>query len=74
MGTNRTGMLNEITSAIGQINILRVYLYQTTENLFEGMFNINIANDDMINELFVRLLDVEGLQSIEILDDEDSQS
>ncbi len=74
MGTNRTGLLNEISSAIGQINILRVYLYQTTENLFEGMFNINISNDEMINELFVRLLDVEGLQSIEIFEGEDSQS
>ncbi len=71
LGDDRLGMLSEITSAIGQINILRINLYKTAENLFEGIFTVNLPNEDIINELFVRLLSVNGMHSVEVLDEEE---
>ncbi len=71
LGDDRLGMLSEITSAIGQINILRINLYKTADNLFEGIFTVNLQNEEVVNELFVRLLSIKGMKSVEVIDDED---
>jgi RelA/SpoT family (p)ppGpp synthetase len=72
LGDDRLGMLGEITSAIGQINILRINLYKTAENLFEGIFTVNLPNEEIINELFVRLLSIKGMNSVEILEEDET--
>ena len=71
LGDDRLGMLSEITSAIGQINILRINLYKTADNLFEGIFTVNLPNEEVVNELFVRLLSIKGMKSVEVIDEED---
>jgi len=71
IGDDRTGMLNDITNAIGQINIMRINLYKTSDLMFEGVFMLNLPNEDVENELFSRLLSVPGLKSVEIIQDEE---
>ena len=71
IGDDRTGMLNDITNAIGQLNILRINLYKTSDLMFEGIFMLNLPNEEIENELFTRLLSVQGLKSVEIMQDDD---
>ena len=69
-GDDRLGMLGDITNSIGQINILRVNLYKTNDSKFEGIFTLNLPNDEMLNELFIRLFSVKGLTSVDMIDTE----
>jgi RelA/SpoT family (p)ppGpp synthetase len=71
-GEDRVGMLADLTNSIGQVNIQRVSLYKTNDMKFEGIFSINIINDDMINELIVRLFSVRGLLSADIIENDTS--
>lgn len=68
IGDDRSGMLHDITNAIGQINILRTNLYKTTDSLFEGIFTLSLPNEDTVNELFARLFSVDGMRSVEIIE------
>jgi (p)ppGpp synthase/HD superfamily hydrolase len=71
-GEDRVGMLADLTNSIGQVNIQRVSLYKTNDMKFEGIFSVNIINDDMINELIVRLFSVRGLLSADIIENDTS--
>jgi len=72
VGEDRPGMLNEITNAIGQINIQRINLYKTSTSVFEGAFTLNITDQENLNSLFTKLLCIKGIQGIERMDDGDS--
>jgi hypothetical protein len=39
--------------------------------MFEGVFMLNLPNEEVENELFSRLLSVPGLKSVEIIQDEE---
>jgi guanosine-3',5'-bis(diphosphate) 3'-pyrophosphohydrolase len=71
IGDDRPGMLNDITMAIGQINIQRINLFKTADASFEGVFTLNIIDEDMQNGLFSRLLSTKGLKAVEKIDEED---
>lgn len=71
LGEDRSGILNEITNAIGQINIQRINLYKTSSSVFEGAFTLSITDSDHLNHLFTKLLSIKGIRGIERIDDED---
>ncbi len=66
-GDDRDGMLLDITNSIGSGNIRRVNL-DTSGDLFEGALTIHVSDDDRLNEIFVKLLMVKGIRSVERLD------
>jgi (p)ppGpp synthase/HD superfamily hydrolase len=67
-GDDRTGILIDITNAIGQLNIQRINL-SSTNALFEGAFTVAIPEKSFINTLYVKLLGIKGLKGVEILED-----
>lgn len=69
VGDDRPGMLNEISQAIGQVNVHRINLAQTSNSMFEGTIIVNITNKNTANKLFSNLLVLRGIREVEIIED-----
>ena len=71
IGEDRAGMLNEITKAIGQINIQRINLFKTSDAQFEGVFTLSMVDEELINTVFTRLFSIKGLRAVERIEEEE---
>lgn len=69
LGEDRSGMLNDITNAIGQINIQRINLYKTSNSVFEGVFTLNVHDMSNLNSLFSKILSIKGIRGIERMEE-----
>jgi guanosine-3',5'-bis(diphosphate) 3'-pyrophosphohydrolase len=69
IGEDRPGMLNEITNALGEINIQRINL-ASSNSVFEGAFTLSLRQESSINSIFAKLLNIKGLKGVERMDDE----
>ncbi len=63
-GDDREGMLTDISSAIGQNNIVRINL-DTSGTNFEGAIIVKVLDSRELNQIFARLLGVKGISSVE---------
>ena len=69
IGEDKPGMLNEITSVLGEINIQRINL-ASSNSVFEGAFTLSLREETSINAIFAKLLSIKGLKGVERLDDD----
>jgi GTP diphosphokinase / guanosine-3',5'-bis(diphosphate) 3'-diphosphatase len=69
IGEDRSGMLNDITNALGEINIQRINL-ASSNSVFEGAFTLSLRQESSINSIFAKLLNIKGLKGVERIDDE----
>lgn len=70
-GTDRMGIMNDITTVISSIygiNIKRVRA-ETFEDIVEDEFHLEIINIDLLTVLFEELIQVEGVISVERLEE-----
>lgn len=71
VGDDRPGMLNEISQAIGQINVHRINLTQTSNGLFEGSIIVKVVDKGIVNRLFSNLMLIKGIREVEIVENTD---
>lgn len=71
VGDDRPGMLNEISQAIGQINVHRINLTQTSNGLFEGSIIVKVVDKGIVNKLFSNLMFIKGIREVEIVENQD---
>ncbi len=63
MGEDREGMLNDISNAIGLTHIKRINL-DTSGAHFEGALIINVHNKKQLNDIFKKLMLIDGISSV----------
>jgi len=68
IGEDRSGILNDITSVLGEINIQRINL-ASSDSVFEGAFTLSLRQESSINSIFAKLLNIKGLKGVERIDD-----
>lgn len=67
-GSNRLSLLNEITKAIGNTDIINTTLESNPfDNTFEGSFTVRVKNPESLNNLFFNLLKIRSVKSVKIL-------
>jgi len=64
VGEDKEGMLQQITSAIGQTNMKRISL-DSIGDLFQGIIHLVVPDVKFLNELFARILTISGIKSVE---------
>ncbi len=71
IGTDRLGMMNDLTriiSSVHGVNIKRLRA-ETYENIIEDEFHLEIENKQLLEQLFSELIKVEGVMSVERLEE-----
>ena len=71
VGQDRSGMLKEITEAIGQINIMRINLSLNNNALFEGAFTLIIPDKMNPNLIYSKLISIKGVKIVEQLPEDE---
>lgn len=64
IGEDKEGMLLKITSALGS-NMMKKIKLDSKGELFEGSILINVKSKSELNHVFLNLLQVEGIKSVE---------
>jgi len=67
-GDDRNRMLYDITEAIGKTNIRRIQL-DTSGSNFEGAISVYVIDEDELNRVFIKLLGIKGIKSVEKIED-----
>lgn len=71
VGQDRSGMLKEITEAIGQINIMRINLSLNNNASFEGAFTLIIPDNMNPNLIYTKLISIKGVKIVEQLPEDE---
>lgn len=69
VGEDREGMLKQITEAIGKNSMHELHI-STQEEDFEGVFTLKIKEQDDINNIFLKILNIQGIKSVNLIDEE----
>ena len=67
MGEDKAQLLYDITQAIGKTNIKKVNI-DTQAHTFNGLLTLLLNNEFDINNIFVELFKIDGINSVEKLD------
>lgn len=67
VGEDRDGMLKEITQAIGQNSMHELHISAQEED-FEGVFTLKVAEEDDLNNIFLKILKISGIKSVNLVD------
>lgn len=67
-GDDRARMLYDITEAIGKTNIKKIQL-DTSGTKFEGAISLNVMGENELNRVFIKLLGVKGVKSVERIEE-----
>lgn len=67
-GDDRNRMLFDITEAIGKTNIRGIQLGTSGSN-FEGAISVYVMDEDELNRVFIKLLGIKGIKSVEKIED-----
>ncbi len=68
VGEDREGMLKQITEAIGKNSMHELHISAQEED-FEGVFTLKLKDDDDVNNIFLKILNIQGIKSVNLLDD-----
>lgn len=63
-GEDRPGILNQITNAIDQANIIRITL-DSSDSGFGGAISLKVKDRKYLNSLYAKLLSIKGIKSVE---------
>lgn len=69
VGEDRDGMLKQITEAIGKNSMHELHI-STQEEDFEGIFTLKISEKDDINNIFLKILNIHGIKSVNLIDED----
>lgn len=67
VGEDREGMLKQITEAIGKNSMHELHISSQEED-FEGVFTLKIKEEDDINNIFLKILTINGIKSVNLVD------
>lgn len=69
VGEDREGMLKQITEAIGKNSMHELHISAQEED-FEGVFTLKIVEQDDINNIFLKILNIQGIKSVNLIEED----
>jgi (p)ppGpp synthase/HD superfamily hydrolase len=69
VGEDRDGMLKQITEAIGKNSMHELHISAQEED-FEGVFTLKISENDDVNNIFLKILNIQGIKSVNLIDED----
>ena len=68
VGEDKEGMLKKITEAIGKNSMHELHI-SAQEDFFEGVFTLKVNEQDEINNIFLKILNIVGIRSVNLIED-----